>query len=263
VISVDAVDLQLKGRGALVLGATSGLGRAVADGLAAEGARTAFTGRRGDVAREAAARYPGSLGLELDIADPESVRRGVTEATEALGAIDIVVLNSGGPPPGNAEGLTPGDMEASLRSLLLGHIGLVSQVLPEMRRRKWGRIVAIGSSGIDAPIAGLARSNAGRAALAGYLKTLASEVAADGVTVNMVLPGRIMTPRVTEIDNARARSTGKDVETVAAEYVAAIPAGRYGEPEEFASAAVFLCGAGASFITGERLRVDGGMVAAH
>lgn len=257
------MDLQLKGRGALVLGATSGLGRAVAEGLAAEGARTAFTGRRGGVAREAAAQYPGSIGLELDITDPESVRQAVATVTGEFGAIDIVVLNSGGPPPGTAADLTPEEMADSIRPLLLGHIGLVQQVLPEMRRRKWGRIVAVGSSGVDAPIAGLARSNAGRAALAGYLKTLASEVAADGVTVNMVLPGRMKTRRVTEIDNARAAATGKDVETVAAEFIAAIPAGRYGEPEEFAAMAVFLCGAQASFITGERLRVDGGQVAAH
>lgn len=257
------MDLQLKGRGALVLGATSGLGRAVAEGLAAEGARTAFSGRRGDVARNAAARYPGSIGLELDIADPESVRRAVAEVTDAFGVIDIVVLNSGGPPPGTAAGLTPDQMAESINPLLLGHIGLVSQVLPEMRRRKWGRIVAIGSSGVEAPIADLARSNAARAALAGYLKTLATEVAAEGVTVNMVLPGRIATKRVTEIDTARARAAGKDVETVAAETIATIPAGRYGEPEEFASAVVYLCGAGASYITGTRLRVDGGMIAAH
>lgn len=235
----------------------------MAEGLAAEGARTAFTGRRGDVAREAASPYPGSIGLELDITDPESVRRAVAAVTGEFGAIDIVVLNSGGPPPGTAADLTPEEMADSIRPLLLGHIGLVQQVLPEMRRRKWGRIVAVGSSGVDAPIAGLARSNAGRAALAGYLKTLASEVAADGVTVNMVLPGRMKTRRVTEIDKARAAATGKDIETVAAEFIAAIPAGRYGEPEEFAAMAVFLCGAQASFITGERLRVDGGQVAAH
>jgi len=161
------VDLQLKGRGALVLGATSGLGRAVAEGLAAEGARTAFTGRRGEVAREAASRYPGAIGLELDVADPESVRRGIAEVADKFGAIDILVLNSGGPPPGTAAELTPGEMETSLNTLLLAQIGLVSQVLPAMRRRKWGRIVSIGSSGVEAPIAGLARSNAARAALAG------------------------------------------------------------------------------------------------
>jgi 3-oxoacyl-[acyl-carrier protein] reductase len=257
------VDLQLRGRGALVLGATSGLGRAVAEGLAAEGARTAFTGRRGDVARDAAARYPGALGLELDVSDPDSVRAGVARVTEAFGAIDIVVLNSGGPPPGTAADLTPQELEASLRTLVLAHIDLVSLVLPGMRQRGWGRVVAIGSSGVEAPIRGLARSNAARAALAGYLKTLAGEIAADGVTVNMVLPGRMSTRRVIEIDNANAEAAGQDVATVRAETLKTIPAGRYGTPEEFASAVVFLCGAGASYITGTRLRVDGGLIAAH
>jgi 3-oxoacyl-[acyl-carrier protein] reductase len=257
------VDLMLKGRTALVLGATSGLGLAVAEGLATEGARTAFTGRRADAARDAAERYPGALGLELDVADPESVRSGVAEVTEKFGAIDILVLNSGGPPPGDAEKLTPENMEESLRTLLLAHIGIVQLVLPEMRRRKWGRIVAIGSSGVDAPIPGLVRSNAGRAALAGYLKTLAGEVAADGVTVNIVLPGRISTRRVTEIDNARARVTGQDVASVEAAAIRAIPAARYGTPEEFANVAVFLCGEGAAYVTGTRIRVDGGMIAAH
>lgn len=259
----DVVDLMLKGRGALVLGSTSGLGLAVAEGLAGEGARTAFTGRRGDAARRAAEAHPGALGLRLDVSDPESVRRGVAEVTDAFGAIDILVLNSGGPPPGTAAELTPGEIAESLNPLLLAQISVVTLVLPEMRRRGWGRIVAIGSSGVDAPIVGLARSNAARAALAGYLKTLAGEVAADGVTVNMVLPGRISTRRVTEIDNSTAQATGQDPAAVRAASEKAIPAGRYGTPEEFASAVVYLCGAGASYITGTRLRVDGGMVAAH
>jgi 3-oxoacyl-[acyl-carrier protein] reductase len=173
------------------------------------------------------------------------------------------VLNSGGPPPGTAAQLTAEEMAESVRTLLLSHIGIVQLVLPEMRRRKWGRIVAIGSSGVDAPIPGLVRSNAGRAALSGYLKTLASEVAADGVTVNMVLPGRISTKRIAELDGARARATGQDTAEITAQAMSAIPAGRYGTPEEFASVAVFLCGAGAAYVTGTRIRVDGGMVAAY
>ncbi len=259
----DGMDLMMKGRGALVLGSTSGLGLAIAEGLAAEGARTAFTGRRGDVARRAAEKYPGALGLELDVADQESARRAVAEVTRAFGAIDILVLNSGGPPPGMAADLTPDQMEDSLRTLLLGHIGIVGLVLPEMRRRKWGRIVAVGSSSVDSPIPGLVRSNAGRAALDGYLKTLAGEVAADGVTVNMVLPGRIATNRVAEVNKARAQATGQDVAAVDAEAISAIPAGRSGTPEELANVAVFLCGEGAAYVTGTRVRVDGGMVAAY
>lgn len=257
------MDLKLAGRSALVLGSTSGLGLAIAQGLAGEGARTAFTGRRGEVAGRAAADYPGSVGLELDLADAGSASEGVDAAVAALGAIDILVLNSGGPPPGAAADLTADGMAASLTTLLLSQISIVSRLLPEMRSRRWGRILAIGSSGIDQPIQGLVRSNAGRAALAGYLKTLAGEVAADGVTVNMVLPGRIETSRTAELDANRAQATGVDAAAVRARAEQAIPAGRYGTTEEFASVAVFLCSDRASYVTGTRLRVDGGMVAAH
>lgn len=253
----------IKGRSALVLGSTSGLGLAVARGLADEGARTAFSGRRRELALRAAEAYPDALGLELDVTDADSARRGIAAVTDAFGPVDILVLNSGGPPPGTAAGLSPDEMAASLDALLLAQIRVVSLVLPQMRRRKWGRIVAIGSSGIEQPIAGLARSNAARAGLAGYLKTLAAEVAADGVTVNIVLPGRIATGRVAEVDSARAAATGQDVATVRERAVDAIPAGRYGTPEEFASAVVFLCGSQASYITGTRVRVDGGMIASH
>ena len=253
----------IKGRSALVLGSTSGLGLAVAEGLADEGVRTAFSGRRRELALRAAEGHDEALGLELDVADADSMRRGIAQVTDAFGPIDILVLNSGGPPPGTAADLSPDEMAASLATLLLAQIRAVSLVLPGMRQRKWGRIVAIGSSGIDQPIAGLARSNAARAGLAGYLKTLATEVAADGVTVNMVLPGRIATGRVAELDGARAAATGQDLATVRERAVRAIPAGRYGTPEEFASAVVFLCSGRASYITGTRLRVDGGMVTSH
>jgi 3-oxoacyl-[acyl-carrier protein] reductase len=259
----NIVDLMIKGRCALVLGSTSGLGLAVADGLAKEGVRTAFSGRRGELARRAAEAHPGSLGLELDVADAGSVQRGIAQVAEALGPIDILVLNSGGPPPGTAADLNPDEMTASLTTLLLTQIRVISLVLPEMRRRKWGRLVAIGSSGVDQPIPGLAQSNVARAGLAGFLKTLAGEVAAAGVTVNMVLPGRISTGRLTEIDKARARTSGQDVAVVREQALNAIPAGRYGTPEEFANAVVFLCSERASYITGTRLRVDGGLVGSH
>jgi 3-oxoacyl-[acyl-carrier protein] reductase len=129
-----------------------------------------------------------------------------------------------------------------------------------MRERGWGRILAIGSSGVAAPLAGLALSNMGRAALAGYLKTLAGEVAADGVTVNMLLPGRIATDRVAALDQAVATRQGRTVEEVATAAQAAIPVGRYGTPAEFGAAAAFLCGASASYITGTAVRCDGGLV---
>lgn len=255
--------ISLEGRRALVLGSTSGLGRATAEGLASAGARVAFSGRRGDVARKAASQYADSLGLDLDLTDAESIHQGIEAAREALGAIDIVVLNSGGPPPGPASELDATSMRTGLETLVLAQIDVVSRLLPAMREREWGRIVGIGSSGIDQPIPGLTQSNAGRAALAGYLKTLSREVAADGVTVNMVLPGRIDTDRITQLDQARARSTGQDQATVRQQSEQSIPAGRYGRPDELANMAVFLCSDKASYVTGTRIRVDGGLVSGY
>jgi 3-oxoacyl-[acyl-carrier protein] reductase len=143
------------------------------------------------------------------------------------------------------------------------HQRLVRAVLPGMRGRGFGRIVAVGSSGVQAPLERLVASNAARAALAGYLKTLATEVAADGVTVNMVLPGRIATDRTTSIDKATAERTGTTPEQARAQSEAAIPAGRYGTPDEFAAVVTFLASAAASYVTGEQIRCDGGLVRAH
>lgn len=254
------MDLGLSTRTALVMGSTSGLGRAIADGLAAEGATVAFSGRRAELAKDAAAAYPTAIGVELDLTDPASVAAALDTVRERLGPLDILVLNSGGPPPGTATDLTPENLAESLQTLVLAQVNLVATFLPEMRARGWGRIVAVGSSGIQQPIPGLVRSNAGRAALAGYLKTLSAEVAKDGVTVNMVLPGRIVTDRLTRLDAARAETAGIDVDEVRTRTFAEIPAGRYGTPDEFAAAAIFLCGAQASYITGTQVRVDGGMV---
>jgi 3-oxoacyl-[acyl-carrier protein] reductase len=178
----------------------------------------------------------------------------------AFGGVDVLVLNSGGPPPGTAAEITPEQTADALHVLLLQQQRLVAAVLPAMRERRWGRIVAIGSSGVQQPLDRLALSNAGRAALAGYLKTLAAEVAADGVTVNMVLPGRIDTDRVAALDSAAAERTGTTPEQARAASESGIPARRYGRPEEFASAVVYLASAPAAYITGVQLRCDGGLV---
>ncbi|MEJ3657493.1 SDR family oxidoreductase [Actinomycetes bacterium KLBMP 9759] len=257
------MDLGLSRRTALVLGSTSGLGRAIADGLATEGARVAFCGRRTEMVASAAAAHPGSIGVGIDLTDPESTAAALDTVDEEFGHVDVLVLNSGGPPPGTAAELTSGQLAESLQTLVLTQMDLVARYLPGMRERGWGRIVAVGSSGMQQPIPGLARSNASRAALAGYLKTLSAEVAGDGVTVNMVLPGKIDTDRLAQIDNARAGSTGADIEDVRAQSQASIPIGRYGRPEEFGAAAVFLCGEPAGYITGIQLRVDGGAVGSY
>jgi 3-oxoacyl-[acyl-carrier protein] reductase len=252
------MDLSLESRSALVLGSTSGLGLAIAQRLAEEGARVAFTGRRGAEAARLAEGHPGAIGLALDLQDESSVDRAVSMVSERFGGVDIVVLNSGGPPPGTAAALQAHDLAAALRALLLAQIGIVARLLPGMREREWGRIVAVGSSGVQQPIPNLVQSNTVRAALAGYLKTLSREVAADGVTVNMVLPGRMDTDRVAQLDAGQAQRQGTDVGTARRQSEESIPMGRYGTPREFADVAVFLCSQNASYVTGAQIRVDGG-----
>ncbi|HEX4976867.1 MAG TPA: SDR family oxidoreductase [Nocardioides sp.] len=254
------MDLQLRDRTVLVPGATGGLGLACARLFAAEGARVVLAGRREDVARDEAARLPAATGVGVDLAEPGGADALVDAAEDAFGPVDVLVLNGGGPPPGLAADVTEEQMQAALDSLLLAQQRLVRRVLPGMRERGWGRIVAIGSSGVQQPLPRLALSNAARGALAGWLKTLAAEVAGDGVTVNMVLPGRIDTDRVAALDAAAGERTGRDAAAVRAESEGGIPAGRYGTPEEFASAVVYLAGGPAGYVTGVQLRCDGGLV---
>ena len=258
------MDTGLTGRTAVVPGATSGLGLAVARSLAAEGAHVVIAGRRAELAHELAAEMPSAVGVGADLTDPVGVEAVIAAAQElGSGGVDVLVLNGGGPAPGTAAELDADGIDQAVARLLRPHVQLVSAFLPGMRERGWGRVVAIGSSGVQQPIPRLAASNVGRAALAGYLKTLAAEVAADGVTVNMVLPGRIDTDRVTQLDGAAAERTGAPVEQVREKAEAAIPIGRYGRPEEFAAAVTFLASAAAAYVTGEQLRCDGGMVGAH
>jgi 3-oxoacyl-[acyl-carrier protein] reductase len=255
------MDLDLDGRVALVCASTAGLGLASARALAAEGAHVVISGRRGDVAKAIAAQLPKASWVEIDLTEGGAADHLVAEATAQAGPIDILVLNGPGPAPGTAADLDPATAGGALEQLLLGHVRLVSKVLPGMRERGWGRIVAIGSSGVVEPLTHLALSNVGRSALAGYLKSLANEVAADGVTVNLVLPGRIATDRLISLDRAQSERSGKPVEQVQAAAEAAIPAGRYGTATEFGAVAAFLCGASAGYVTGGAIRCDGGLIA--
>lgn len=258
------MDLRIQGKTALVAASTGGLGLATATALANDGANVVITGRRGEVAERVAAELRESgahaIGIAVDLTDPSGPAAAVAAANDAFGSVDILVLNGPGPKPSAAAAVTADDLATAFNLMVKPQHALVSAVLPGMRERRWGRILAIGSSGIVSPLPNLALSNTGRAALAGYLKTLAAEVALDNVTVNLLLPGRIDTDRVNAIDEAAAKRRGTTLEVIQQESRAGIPARRYGEPAEFGSAAAFLCSGPASYITGVALRCDGGLV---
>jgi 3-oxoacyl-[acyl-carrier protein] reductase len=181
-------------------------------------------------------------------------------AVEALGRIDILIANTGGPPARTALAVKPEEWGPQFEAMVAPVFHLASLVLPGMREGGWGRLVTVASSGVVQPIPNLAMSNALRSAILGWSKTLASEVAKDGVTVNLVLPGRIETDRTGELDAANAKAQGKTVEEVSAAAKAAIPAGRYGRVQEFADTVCFLASERASYITGSMIRVDGGSI---
>lgn len=257
------MDLGLNGKVALVLGSTAGLGRASAEALGAEGAHVVVVGRRQELVDELAGSLPSATGVVADLTGPDAPATIVAAARAAYGTVDVLVLNGGGPPPGTADAFTVEAAQAAFDLLLKQHVALVGELLPAMREAGWGRIVAIGSSGVQQPIPTLTASNVGRAALAAYLKTLAGAVARDGVTVNMVLPGRIDTDRVAQLDQAAADRTGRSPAEVRTASEEAIPVGRYGRPAEFGAVVAFLASQQAAFVTGEQVRCDGGMVAGY
>jgi 3-oxoacyl-[acyl-carrier protein] reductase len=259
------VDLGIKGRRALVGGASSGLGKAVAFGLAAEGCRLAISSRSRErlvlVAEELETRFGERVTvLEADALDPAAAANLAAGAAAALGGIDILVLNAGGPPPVDPVGTDPAGWSNAFQLLATSPIELATRLLPGMREAGWGRIVAIMSYSVRQPIADLAYSTAGRAALMAWMKTVSRPIAADGVTINGVLPGRHDTARIAALDSARAERTGESVEAVRAGHVATIPAGRYGTAEELANLVVYLCSEPARFQTGTFTAVDGGLL---
>ena len=259
------MDLGINGKSALVLGAGGGLGSAIAKALAREGARVALA----DIASDAVERSVEdirneggtALGLTWDLGDLSAIDDNVRTIEDAFGSVDILVNNTGGPPPTPAAGQDQELWSKSFQSMVLSVIALTDRVLPGMLQRKWGRIITSTSSGVVTPIPNLGISNALRLSLVGWSKTLAREVGPDGVTANIILPGRIATPRITFLDEQKANREGRAAKDVTAESVASIPLGRYGKPEEYGDVVAFLASQRAAYLTGGVIRVDGGLIA--
>lgn len=258
------MDLELKSRTALVLGAGGGLGGAIAVALAREGANIAAADVDPDMLRATADKIRAIGGrvheLQWDLADLDQIDRQVAKVEVEFGHVDILVNNTGGPPPTPASG-QPSDLWAkNFQTMVLSVIALTDRVLPRMKDNKWGRVITSTSSGVIAPIPNLGISNSLRLSLVGWSKTLAREVAPFGVTSNIVLPGRIATDRIRFLDEAKAKREGRTVEAVSVESTSSIPAGRYGRPEEYGDVVAFLASARSSYVTGSIIRVDGGLI---
>lgn len=244
---------------AVVGGAGSGLGAAIAENLAAQGYDLLLWGRTAEPLRNTARRI-SKVKVETvtaDATDPGAAEK-ITDA--AGGQADVLVLNAGGPPPAPADRTDAEQWRRALQLLTVTPIDLATRLLPGMRDRGFGRIIAVLSSGVREPLPELSYSNSGRAALAAWLKTVGRTVAADGVTVNGVVPGRIDTERVAALDRAAAERTGRDQAAVRAASIATIAAGRYGRPEEFAAVVGFLASPASSYVTASLLSCDGGMM---
>ncbi|MCY4178855.1 MAG: SDR family oxidoreductase [Aestuariivita sp.] len=259
------MDLQIAGKKALVMSSSQGLGAGIATALAAEGVDILLTGRGEERLKELADRINaaggGSAGYVIaDLADPASVDVLAAAVVEVLGGADILIVNTGGPPPGRMVDADVLTLTAHFDTMVSRVVALAARLVPYMQTRGWGRIVAIGSSGVIQPIPNLGLSNLVRSALLGWSKSLSNDLAGDGITVNMLVPGRIHTERVDQLDEAAGKRSGKTIDEVRAASRATIPKGRYGAIEEFAATAAFLCSEPASYITGSVLRCDGGMI---
>ena len=259
------MDLGLTNKVALVAAASGGLGRAVAEELAAEGASLVICSRDTDRITKTAADIAENTGAHVlavtaDVSEPSHVRRLVESALARFAHVDILVTNGGGPPAGTFETLTTEQWEAATKLTLFSAIELARHVLPGMKERRWGRILNITSISVKQPVDNLMLSNSLRAGLTGFARTLANEVASDGITVNNILPGYTRTERVEELANAMAQKQGISADEFKARWEKEIPMRRLGEPREFAALAAFLVSERASYITGTSIQVDGGWI---
>ena len=261
------MDRGLQGKVARVMAASKGLGRAVATELAREGAHVVISSRDEDALAQTATEIEGETGASVghraaDITRPEDVRALVSHAAERFGGVDVLVNNTGGPPAGTFDDFDDEGWQYAFELVLLSLIRAVREVLPSMRERGGGRIVNIASSSIRQPIENLILSNTYRAGISGLAKSLAIELAPDGILVNTIGPGRISTARSQSMDASRAEAMGVSVDEVRGQVESQIPLGRYGTPEELARVAAFLASPANSYVTGQAILVDGAMVRA-
>ena len=259
------MELGLGGKAALVAAASRGLGYAIAHELAAEGALVAICARGEERLREAAREIAAATGARVvpvagDVAKPADVSRVAATALAELGRVDVLVTNSGGPPPGTFETTSPEAWKAAADVLLTSAVELIRAVLPGMKQRRFGRILNVTSITVKQPVENLILSNALRAAVTGMARTLASEVAPFGVTVNNLLPGYTRTERLSELASATAARSGGAVSDFYERLEREIPAKRLGEPRELAALAAFLASERAGYVTGQSIAVDGGWI---
>jgi 3-oxoacyl-[acyl-carrier protein] reductase len=259
------MDLGLKGKVAMVAGASRGLGFAVARGLAAEGATVSIASRSEESIERAAARIEKETGsraiaFALDVKSADSISAWHARTVNELGGVDLLYVNAGGPPAGPALSFDDAAWTGAFELLVLSAVRMVRLAVPSMKARGGGAIVVATSSAVKEPIPNLALSNVVRASVGAMSKTLANELAGDRIRVNHLMPGRISTDRIIELDTIRGKATGASADEVRASYSKTIPMGRYGEPAEFANAAVFLFSDAARYITGASLQVDGGLI---
>jgi 3-oxoacyl-[acyl-carrier protein] reductase len=259
------MDLGLKGKVAMVAGASRGLGYAVARGLAAEGARVSISSRSGDAIDAAARRITAETGsaalaTPLDVKSGDGIAIWYDQTVQEFGGVDLLFVNAGGPPAGSALSFDDEAWKGAFELLVLSAVRMVRLAAPSMKARGGGAIVVSTSSAVKEPIPNLALSNVVRSSVAALSKTLANELAGDRIRVNHLLPGRIDTDRVRELDVIRGKANSTSPDEVKAAYSKTIPLGRYGQADEFAAAAVFLFSDAARYITGASLQVDGGLI---
>ena len=259
------MDLGLKGKAAFVAAASKGLGRAIAEELAAEGVDLFLCARGEDALMKTCDEIARSSGVRVeamtvDVSREADTRAAVRAAIARFGKVDILVTNAGGPPSGKFESLSPKAWKDAVDLTLMSVVNLTTEVVPGMKERRWGRIINVTSIAVKQPVEGLMLSNSLRSAVTGFAKTLANEVATFGITVNNILPGYTRTERVEQLSDAAAKREGITREAATARWESEIPMRRLGEPREFAALAAFLASERASYITGTSIPVDGGWI---